>query len=270
MNKRIGFIGTGQMATALGSGFVRSKILCADQMIGFDINLEATKRFQEATGGNISSTTLELLKTADIVFFAVKPQYMKSVFDEIQTLKLDLSQKLWVSIVAGLPISCFEENLGKEIRMIRVMPNTPCLVGEAASGFAKSTFASAEDSVLIKSLLDTVGLSYEVPEHLLDAITGLSGSGPAYAFMIIEALSDGGVKMGLPRSIALELAAQTLKGSAELFLKTKEHPGSLKDRVTSPAGTTIEGVAVLEAAGLRSALIQAVEAATLRSASLKK
>jgi len=152
--------------------------------------------------------------------------------------------------------------------VIRVMPNTPALVGAAASGFARSSTATNADAQLVQDMLNTVGLSIEVPEHLLDAVTGLSGSGPAYVFQIIEALSDGGVRVGLPRQAATQLAAQTLLGAAKMVLETGEHPGSLKDAVTSPGGTTIAGLHALERGGLRATLMDAVEAATERSIEL--
>ncbi len=271
MTKKVGFLGAGQMATALAAGFVRGGIVSKENLYACDISTGALESFAQKTGGIPSSSISDVLNAADVIFFAVKPQQIQPVIAEIKkTLAGKIAEKLFVSIAAGIPIAFYENELGSEIRIIRVMPNTPCLVGEAASGFARSQMASDDDAKIVHDLLQTVGVAYEMQEKLLNAVTGLSGSGPAFVFMMLEALSDGGVKMGLPRKIALDLAAQTLKGSAEMFLKTGEHPGSLKDRVTSPAGTTIAGVDILEQRGVRGALIAAVEAAAKRSEELGK
>ena len=253
----------GQMAAALAGGFVRAGKLTPENLFAYDVSDIAAERFCEnAGGGSKCGSNSEVVRTSDVIFLCVKPQYMAPVLEELKVHCADvLAGKLIVTIAAGLPISCYQKVLGTDIRIVRVMPNTPCLVGEAASGFAAGGKASAEDTAFVKEWLETVGVAYEVPEHLLDAVTGLSGSGPAFVFMIIEAMADGGVKAGLPRAMALALAAQTLKGSAELVLKTGEHPGALKDKVTSPAGTTIAGVAELENRGLRGAMIAAVTAA---------
>ncbi len=268
-NFKVGFIGLGQMATALASGFLRSKTLTSNLLFGFDVSSEAGKKFSEATGAVVCSNPVDVVNSVDVLFFSVKPQFMSQALAPIKSAVAEKSAKiLCVSIAAGLPISFFETALTSEIRLARVMPNTPCLVGEAASGFTLNNNATAQDGALVQQLLETVGVAFQVPETQLDAITGLSGSGPAYAFMAIEALADGGVKSGLPRNMALELAAQTLKGSAEMYLRTKKHPGALKDSVTSPAGTTIAGVAALEERGFRSALIEAVERGTIRSREL--
>jgi pyrroline-5-carboxylate reductase len=156
------------------------------------------------------------------------------------------------------------------VRLVRVMPNTPCLVGQGACGYCLGENATAEDGRLVEQLLGSVGLAYRVDEKLLDAVTGLSGSGPAFVYMVVEALSDGGVRMGIPRPVATALAAQTVRGAAEMVLATGEHTGVLKDRVTSPGGTTIAGIQALESGGLRAALMAAVEAATRRSIELGK
>ena len=269
-NDRIGFIGTGQMALALAGGFVLAEKFSRENVFGYDISQEALAQFKRLINGTICSTITEVLEHADLIFLCVKPQHMEVVVDQIHSWNGNLTDKLFVTIAAGLPITYFEEKIDRNIRLVRVMPNTPCLVGEAASGFSPSSCASAHDAGLVQELLETVGVAFQVPENLLDAVTGLSGSGPAYVFQIIEALSDGGVKMGLPRKVATILAAQTLKGAATMLLKTGEHPGFLKDRVTSPAGTTIAGVAAMEEYRVRAAMIAAVEAATKRSAELGK
>lgn len=264
---KIGFLGTGKMATALASGFVR-EIVTPAQIIGSDPSDESRSAFSSAVGAGVivASSPEECLAAAQIIFLAVKPQMMKAAISDLLDA-LD-SNQLVVSIAAGTSIQTLEALLPSRQRVVRVMPNTPCLVGKGASGISPGTHATEDDVTTICRLLQTVGIVESVPEHLLDAVTGLSGSGPAYVFQMIEALSDGGVKVGLPRQTATRLAAQTLVGAAELLLQTEEHPGVLKDAVTSPGGTTIAGIQALEQAGLRAALIDAVEAATNRSKEL--
>ena len=261
MNKKIGFIGTGQMASALGGGFVRAGIVQSSNVFGYDILKDATTRFAEAVGATICGSLAELVSESDVIFLAVKPQNLDGVLAALETK----TPKLFVSIVAGIPLSHLAKSLGKKTPIVRVMPNTPCLVGCGASGFCPSENVSESDIQTVQTLLGTVGVAVRVPERLINAVTGLSGSGPAFVYMMIEALSDAGVKLGLPRDTATKLAAQTLKGSADMVLQTGEHPGVLKDRVASPGGTTIAGIVALEDAGLRSALISAVLAAVQRA-----
>lgn len=264
-SERIGFLGTGRMGTALGKGLVQSGALPSGQLLGYDLSTEATAAFRDATGGQTVDSIADLLK-ADIIVLALKPQHMR---EGIQPFARQLEDRhLLVSIAAGLPISFFTDNLGPEIRIVRAMPNTPCLVGAGATAFALGGFATDQDGQTVKRLLSTVGLSLPISESLLDAVTGLSGSGPAYVYQMIEALSDGGVRAGLPRDTATQLAAQTLIGAARMVLETGEHPGALKDAVTSPGGTTIAGVHELERGGLRATLMNAVLAATERARQL--
>ena len=276
-NKKIGFIGTGQMATALASGFINKDLIDASNIRGFDVYEASASRFHTVTGGKLLASAHAVLDECDIVFLGVKPYQMNQLLDDLSQAEgrgarnPNIGQgKIFVSIAAGVQMATYMKYLGNRTSLVRVMPNTPCLVGEAASGYCLSPAISKEDADLIKSLLQTVGLAIEVTENLMDAVTGVSGSGPAYVFMMIEALADGGVKMGLPRDIALRLTAQTFKGAAEMILKTGEHPAVLKDRVTSPGGTTIAGLAALEDEGMRAALINAVETATNRSIELGK
>ncbi|MCA9267308.1 MAG: pyrroline-5-carboxylate reductase, partial [Planctomycetales bacterium] len=201
---------------------------------------------------------------ADVVFLAVKPQNAAAVAAELHD---GLGDALLVSIVAGVTLAQLQEWFGAD-RVVRVMPNTPCLVGQCAAAFSAAAGARPEDRACVEQLLKSVGLAFELPERLLDAVTGLSGSGPAFVYLFIEALSDGGVQMGLPRHVATALAAQTVKGAAELVLQTGEHPAALKDKVASPGGTTIAGLATLEAAAVRGGVIAAVAAATRRSQEL--
>src|SRR6185369_4455773 len=206
------------------------------------------------------------LKFADVLVLAVKPDQVAPLLAEVRS---HLTEKhLLLSIAAGVTLSRLEGALPGGARVIRVMPNTPALVGCSASAFALGKSATVEDGQLAQQLFSSVGVAYQVKESLLDAVTGLSGSGPAYAFLMIEALSDGGVAAGLPRDIATKLAAQTLLGSAKMLLETGLHPGTLKDMVTSPGGTTIEGLHELEKGRVRGALLCAVRAATEKSRKL--
>jgi len=261
----VGFLGAGKMATALAKGLIDSGFASASQVIASDVLPAATHSFASVTGASMARDNQEVLQKSQVVFLAVKPQSMPPLLHELRPLIQP--QHLVVSIAAGVTISQIEATLGDH-RVIRVMPNTPCLVGAGASGFARGTFASHEDAELVTGMLQTVGIALQVPESALDAVTGLSGSGPAYVFEMIEALSDGGVLVGLSRSIATQLAAQTLLGAARMVLETGHHPGSLKDMVTSPAGTTIAGLHALEQGGLRATLMNAVKAATERSRQL--
>lgn len=265
---KVGFIGAGRMATALAGGLISSGFATADDVCASDTYEAAREKFAHETGAATLESNITIAEQSDVVIFSVKPQQIPDVLQEIKGAIT--TRQLLVSIAAGSPLSLFLNTLGETIRIIRVMPNTPCLVKQGASAFARGGKATPADASLVESLLSTVGIAVEVPESQLDAVTGLSGSGPAYIYQIIEALSDGGVRMGLPRHIATQLAAQTVKGAAEMVLETGEHPGALKDAVTSPAGTTIAGIHALEAGGLRSSLMNAVSAATQRSVELGK
>ncbi len=266
LGQRIGFIGAGQMATALGQGFVKGELVPADHLCASDPAEAALTRFSQATGASTFTDNMAVLRQSDVVFLAVKPQQMTAVVAEIATeLRAD---QIVVSIAAGVRIATLQTGLGAGTRLVRVMPNTPCLVGKGACGFCLGKAAKPADGQLIAQLLGAVGIAFQVDEKLLDAVTGLSGSGPAFVYTVIEALSDGGVRMGLPRNVATALAAQTVLGAAEVVLETGEHTGVLRDRVTSPGGTTIAGIQALEEYGLRAALIAAVEAATQRSIEL--
>jgi pyrroline-5-carboxylate reductase len=263
---RVGLIGTGKMASALAKGWVESGWLKAEFITGTDVLPAAREQFGKHTGCKTAASVAEVVNQSEVLVLAVKPQHMGGVLDEMRKLIED--QHLIVSIAAGVTIATISQALGGNRRLIRVMPNTPALVGAGASAFALGGTATSEDAQLVEHMLSTVGLAVQVPEGLLDAVTGLSGSGPAYVYQIIEALSDGGVRVGLPRDIATRLAAQTVLGAARMVLETGEHPGALKDAVTSPGGTTIAGLHAMEAGGVRGHLINAVVAATERSREL--
>ncbi|MGQ9576027.1 MAG: pyrroline-5-carboxylate reductase [Thermoguttaceae bacterium] len=266
---RIGFIGAGQMATALAQGLLKAGLVQPDRILASDPAPEARERFARTTGvktSSITSDNLHLVADSDSVFIAVKPQQVAGVLSQIRGyLGPD---KLVISLAAGIRLAALAEGLGPQVRLVRVMPNTPCLVGQGACAYCLGERATAEDEQLVRQMLGAVGMVLAVEERLMDAVTGLSGSGPALGFVIIEALADGGVRMGLPRQVALALAAQTLRGAAEMVLATGEHPAVLKDRVASPAGTTIAGLRVVESGAVRGTLMAAVEAAARRAAEL--
>lgn len=265
---RFGFVGAGRMATALAKGLLDRGLASPSQLLASDPLPLAAELFQRTTGGQVAANNLAVAEQADCLFLAVKPQQMREVLGQLAG-RLG-RRHLVISIAAGVPISTIAGVLGEGPRLVRVMPNTPCLIGQGASAYCLGPGATSEDGQLVGRLLEAVGLALEVNEKLLDAVTGLSGSGPAFVYLMIEALSDGGVRMGLPRDAALALAAQTVRGAAELVLTSAQHPAVLKDQVTSPGGTTIAGLQVLESGGVRGALMAAVEAATRRSAELGK
>jgi pyrroline-5-carboxylate reductase len=264
----IGFLGAGQMATALARGWLAAQLTTPDRVLAGDPLPAARDAFRNETGVRTTVDNCRVVADSDVLILAVKPQNVAALYPEIRgTL---LPRHLLVSIVTGVTLRQLGEALGPDRRVVRVVPNTPCLVGASASAFTPGTSATAEDIALVDRLLNTVGRAYRVPENLLDAVTGLSASGPAFVYVMIEALSDGGVRVGLPRDVATALAAQTVFGSARMVLETKLHPGVLKDMVASPGGTTIAGLHALERGGLRAALMDAVEAAAKRAAELGK
>jgi pyrroline-5-carboxylate reductase len=265
---RVGFLGAGKMATALARGWHAAGLIRADRALASDPVAQSRKAFQADTGIRAVEKNEEVVAGSDLLILAVKPQSMAELLREIRDLVTD--RHLIVSIAAGISLRQLVDGLGSDRRLIRVMPNTPCLIGASASGYAPGLKASAEDVALVGRLLEAVGKAFQVPEHLLDAVTGLSGSGPAFVFTVIEAMSDGGVRVGLSRDIATALAAQTVYGAARMVLETGLHLGVLKDMVTSPGGTTIAGLHALERGNLRASLIDAVEAATRRSEELAK
>ncbi len=262
----IGFLGAGKMATALARGFIHAGLVTADQMIASDPVEGARAAFGREVGAKITTDNAEVVKFASVLLLAVKPDQVAGVLTEIRG---QFTKKhLLISIAAGMPLAKLEGGLALKSRVIRVMPNTPALVGASATAYALGKSALAEDGVLAQKLFSAVGIAFAVKEALLDAVTGLSGSGPAYVYLMIEGLSDGGVAAGLPRDIATKLAAQTMLGSAKMVLETGLHPGALKDMVTSPGGTTIEGLHELEKGRVRGALMNAVRAATDKSKKL--
>lgn len=263
---RIAFVGGGNMATALIKGLVTRGGVAPGRITAADVSQAQLDRLSGQFGVNVTTDNAQAVRDADLVVLAVKPQVAMDVLRPLADVLN--AGKLLVSIVAGLPTSRLAQALPRSPRIVRVMPNTPALVGAGAAAVAKGPGATDDDLESVLGVLRAVGSAVAVEEKLLDAVTGLSGSGPAYVFLIIEALSDAGVRMGLPRKTATELAAQTVAGSARMVLETGLHPGVLKDQVTSPGGTTIAGMYALEAGGVRAALYEAVEKATEKSAEL--
>lgn len=266
LQPRVGFVGAGKMATALARGLCQAAFTTPDRIVASDVSIAARESFTARSGARCVDSNVEVLAHSDIIVLAVKPQHFRHILGE---LKAQFGpQHLVVSIAAGVALETMTAILGQGQRLVRVMPNTPCLVGASASAFCLGGAASPEDGRLVSRLLEGVGIAFELPEHLIDSVTGLSGSGPAFVCLVIEALADGGVKMGLGRDVALKLAAQTVLGTARMVLETGEHPAALKDAVASPGGTTIAGLHELERGALRGCLMNAVEAATLRSREL--
>lgn len=265
-DRTIAFLGAGNMAEALFKGLIRSGAAVPERIIATGKRTTRLDELAGLYGIRVTTDNVAAAKDADVVVLSVKPQAMDKLLMQIAPA-IDPG-KLVISVAAGLPIAAIERRLGAGARIVRSMPNTPALVGLGACAVAAGEHATEEDLTTARALFSAVGITTVVEESLLDAVTGLSGSGPAYVFLIIEALSDAGVKMGLSRHVSLQLAAQTVLGSAKLLLETGAHPGTLKDQVTSPGGTAIAGLHTLEAGGLRTTLMDAVQAATRRAKEL--
>jgi len=267
--KSVGFIGAGNMATALFEGMLKKGVAIASKVIASDPSAACLEKHSKSLGIRTTQRNTEVATFADVIFVAVKPNVVPAVLRDISPA-IDVKRHLVVSVCAGVTCTTFANDLPDGARIVRVMPNTPALVGAGAAAFALGAHASASDADLVKELLSATGVAVQVSEKELDAVTGLSGSGPAYVFQFIEALSDGGVRAGLPRPTAHALAVQTVLGSALMVQQTGLHPGVLKDQVTSPGGTTITGVHALEDGGMRGTVISAVLAATKRAEELGK
>jgi pyrroline-5-carboxylate reductase len=266
LQQRIGFIGAGQMATALACGLIEAGLSAADRLLASDVDEDARQRFSQATAAATTADNALVAARSDVLFMAVKPQQTANV---AAGLRGQLAgDRLIVSIAAGVPLASLGEWLGREARIVRVMPSAPCLIRRGVSAYCLGPHATTADGALVGRLLGALGSAWQVEEKLLDAVTGLASSGPALVYVMIEALGDAGVGLGLPRGIAAAMAAETVRGAAEMVLTTGEHPAVLKDRVASPAGTTIAGLRVLESGGFRAALMAAVEAAARRSREL--
>ncbi|HEX2949903.1 MAG TPA: pyrroline-5-carboxylate reductase [Armatimonadota bacterium] len=262
-------IGAGKMGEALSRGILKAGLVAPANFTITDVATDRVKALAAELGATAAPDNTTAVREASVIILAVKPNIIPSVCGEIASSLAPGT--IVVSIAAGITIAQLENALAREdIIIARVMPNTPCLVGAGAIAVSFAHGASTEARQTVLELLGATGVVEEMPERLLDAVTGLSGSGPAYVAVFIEALADGGVLMGLPRAQAQELAIQTVLGTAQLIQATKQHPAQVKDAVSSPGGTTIAGVAALEDAGFRAAAIAAVKAATVRSRELSR
>jgi len=265
-DKKVGFLGSGNMGEAIIKGLLQTGLVPAGSIAATDVRADRLQQIASQYGIRPVNANRTLVTESDVVILAVKPQIMSAVLRDIAG-SVDRS-KLLISVAAGVPVPALREALGRPARLIRVMPNTPALVLEGATAIARADGLEAGDLELAQELFGAVGRVVVLDEDALDAVTGLSGSGPAYVAIVIESLADGGVKMGLDRATAMTLAAQTVLGSARLIIETGIHPGQLKDMVSSPGGTTIAGIAALEDGGVRRTFISAVERATQRSREL--
>ena len=264
--KRVGFVGGGNMGEALIRGLLGAGLVPADHITATDVRADRAAQLAKQFGITAHADNTRLVREADVVILAVKPQIMAPVLAEIAPAVT--ARHLLISIAAGVATGTIRAALGKEARIIRVMPNTPALVLQGAAAIARGKGLGPDDLGTAQEIFGAVGRAVVLDEEAMDAVTGLSGSGPAYVAIVVEALADGGVRMGLDRATAMTLATQTVLGAAQLLSETGMHPGALKDMVSSPGGTTIAGITALEEGGIRTALIQAVERATQRSREL--
>lgn len=268
MNKTIGFIGSGNMGGAMIGGIVKSKLVEPSKVMISDINEEKLKAMNEKFGVETTTDSRKLAEKADIIFLSVKPNIYDEVMEGIKDLVNE--NKLVVSIAAGKSIADVEKVLGEEVKLVRVMPNTPALVGEGMAALCPNKNVAKEQLEEVKAIFESFGKAEVMPEYLIDSVIGVSGSSPAYVFMFIEAMADAAVIGGMPRDKAYKFAAQAVLGSAKMVLETGMHPGALKDMVCSPAGTTIEAVRTLEEKGFRAAVIEAMVKCMEKSKEMSK
>jgi pyrroline-5-carboxylate reductase len=262
IEKTVGFVGAGIMAEALVRDMLRTGMVRSRDVYASDPSQERRSVFEQQVHAHVLTDNAELMRRVEIVVLSVKPQVLPAVVEEIAPCVTP--NHLFISIAPGITLQWMSKHLGTE-RIVRVMPNTPILVGAGAAAFCCGKDVEKTEVAFVERAMAVDGICVQVREELMDAVTGLSGSGPAFVYMVIEAMSDAGVKMGLGREVAVRLAAQTVLGAAKMVLQTGKHPGQLRDMVTTPGGTTIEGIHALEKAGLRGAIMDAVEAAALKS-----
>lgn len=263
---KIGFIGLGNMASAMIGGILKKNLYSPEDLIGADKFEEAVKRAAETFHIHTTTDNIEVAEAADVLILAVKPQFFERMIAEIKGAVGE--DKLVISIAPGKTMEWLMDHFGKEMKLVRCMPNTPALVGEGCTGFCTYSMVTEEEQETARKILESFGKAYPVPENLMDTVVGVSGSSPAYVFMFIEAMADEAVAEGMPRALAYEFAAQAVLGSAKMVLETGKHPGELKDMVCSPAGTTIQAVKVLEEKGFRAAVMDAMEACIEKSRNL--
>ena len=253
---KLGFIGTGNMASAIMGGIIKNQIIPANDIIGADVMEAGRERVKEQFGIQVTADNHEVVNSSDIVILSVKPQFYAEVIAEI---KDDVREdQIIITIAPGKTLAWLKEQFGKNVKIVRTMPNTPALVGEGMTAACPNEYMTKEEITYVLTLLESFGRVEIIPERLMDTVVSVSGSSPAYVFMFIEAMADAAVSGGMPRAQAYQFAAQAVLGSAKMVLETGKHPGELKDMVCSPAGTTIEAVRVLEEKGFRSAVIEAM------------
>ncbi len=265
---KLGFIGCGVMANAMMGGIIKAGLYAPEDIWGADPFEGSRQKTKEVNGINVTDNNIEVLENCDTVFLTVKPQYIEGVIDGIKDYVTD--KNLFVCIAAGITLDYLEEHFGSSVKAIRVMPNTPAQVGEGMAAACPNKNVTEEEKNRALEILRSFGSAELMPENLFDIVTGVSGSGPAYVFMFIEAMADAAVNGGMQRKQAYVFAAQTVLGAAKMVLETGKHPGELKDMVSSPAGTTIAGVRALEKGNLRSTVIEGVMAATNKSIEMRE
>ena len=254
---KLGFIGTGNMATAIMGGIIKNQVVPAEEIIGADLFAPGRERVKAQYGIQVTADNKEVVEKAEVIVLSVKPQFYASVISEIKDLVKE--NQIIITIAPGKTLAWLAEQFGKDVKIVRTMPNTPAMVGAGMTAACPNEHLTEEETAYVKTLLESFGRVEIIPERLMDVVVSVSGSSPAYVFMLIEAMADAAVSGGMPRPQAYQFAAQAVMGSAEMVLDTGKHPGELKDMVCSPAGTTIEAVRTLEERGFRSAIIEAMK-----------
>lgn len=254
---KLGFIGTGNMASAIMGGIINKQVIPAEEIIGADLFAPGREKVREQFGIHVTDSNKEVVEKAEVVILSVKPQFYEDVINQIKDTVRD--NQIIITIAPGKTLAWLSEKFGKEVKIVRTMPNTPAMVGEGMTAACPNEYMTEEETAYVKTLLKSFGRVEIVPERLMDVVVSVSGSSPAYVFVLIEAMADAAVSGGMPRAQAYQFAAQAVLGSAKMVLETGKHPGELKDMVCSPAGTTIEAVRALEERGFRSAVIEAMK-----------
>lgn len=254
---KLGFIGTGNMASAIMGGIIRKQMIPASEIIGADLSAPGRERTKEQFGISVTASNTEVTDSADVIILSVKPQFYADVIGEIKGHIRD--SQIVITIAPGKTLGWLKEQFGKDVKIVRTMPNTPAMVGEGMTAMCPNSQLNEEEIAYVKSLLESFSRVEIVPERLMDVVVSVSGSSPAYVFMLIEAMADAAVSGGMPRAQAYQFAAQAVLGSAKMVLDTGRHPGELKDMVCSPAGSTIEAVRTLEELGFRSSVFEAMK-----------
>ncbi len=272
---KLGILGLGNMGSVLLKAIINNNIVSAEKIIIYDILDELNEKYTKSVSVTVANDEIDLFLKSENILIAIKPQFLSKTVEKINSnipkdknIEDLIKSKMIISIAAGKPISFYEKGFGKELAVVRIMPNILAVVNEAASALTRNNNVSDEQFEFVLSIFNKIGTTVQVKEHLMDVVTGMSGSGPAFIAILVEAMADGAVKLGMPRDVAYKLAAQTIKGTGEMLLKTKMHPGVMKDMVSSPGGTTITGIHALERNGFRNTIMNAIEAASLRSEAL--